>query len=180
MAYRIDDLPDGLEIVIPIEADWRRVLPATVFFAGWALAELYGIREVVNPSRGTTVHAFMVLWLVMWTCGGLCSLLQYAWNTVGEERVRVTATRVSIKRSLLGIGPTSAYPTERITGLRVVNPPTPAWRRREVVPFQFASEGRIAFDSPRGLVRFGRSLDQRAAREIVERINRFGNLSRGI
>jgi hypothetical protein len=134
-----------------------RFLPAaflSVWLCGWAVGEWFALRLLATTLRralGTDVLAswfpdvggklppgpglpvfagFIVLWLALWTFGGMAALQQVFALLFGCERVRWGGDALEIERSALWFVSVTRLPALEITGFRPVRGSLVADRRK--------------------------------------------------
>src|SRR5215471_9190155 len=124
-----------------------RFLPAaflSAWLCGWVVGEWFALRllaTVLRKGLGTDVLAswfpdvggrlpsgpglpvfagFILLWLALWTFGGMAALQQVFALLFGCERVRWGGDAVEIERSALWFVTVTRLPARDITGFRLV------------------------------------------------------------
>jgi hypothetical protein len=120
-----------------------------------------------------------VLWLGAWTVGGCFALYTCSWQLAGKENIEVTDDMIKLRNAVFLFGQTEEYLATHIKDLRVstkvVNHNSLGWSKAS--SFRGGSSGLLAFDYGAITVRFGRSLDEAEAKQILERISsRFPHL----
>jgi len=161
--------PEGLEIVIPAQRNLVVVLFLGVWLAGWVMGELTTLADFLKggPRRP---EGYVLLWLTLWTVGGVFAVYMWLWMLVGKERILMGTSALRLKRDVLGLGPTRSYELLRVYNLRVAT--KPASPRDTAVTPRLASliGGLIAFEYEGKTIRFGAALDEAGAQMIVERM----------
>ncbi len=161
--------PEGLEIVIPAQRNLVVILFLGVWLAGWVVGELTTLADFLkgDPKRP---EGFVLLWLALWTVGGVFAAYLWLWMLVGKERILMGTSALRLKRDVLGLGPTTTYDLFRVYNLRVATKPVSP-RDTAVTP-RLASliGGLIAFEYQGKTIRFGAALDEAEAQMIVERM----------
>ncbi len=161
--------PEGLEIVIPAQRNMVVLLFLGVWLAGWVMGELTTLEEFLmrGPRR---LEGYVLLWLILWTVGGVFAVYMWLWMLVGKERILMGTSALRLKRDVLGLGPIRTYELFWVHNLRVATKPVSP-RDTAVTP-RLASliGGLIAFEYEGRTIRFGASLDEAEAHLIVERM----------
>ncbi len=108
----------GLEIVLP-----RRASPgAAVFLVAWLAGWYFGASRVIGDlaEEGLGRDSVMpLLWLAIWSLGGIAALLALLGSFGGEERMTVSATETHHNiRSRFWRDRTRSFRTPRILNLR--------------------------------------------------------------
>jgi hypothetical protein len=161
--------PEGLEIVIPAQRNLVVLVFLGIWLVGWVTGEVTTLAELLmdGPRRSEGV---VLLWLALWTLGGVFAGYMWLWMLVGKERILMGTSALRVKRDVLGLGPAHTYQLFRVRNLRVAT--RPVGPRDTVVTPRLARlvGGLIAFEHEGQTVRFGASIDEAEARMIVERM----------
>ncbi|NOZ95600.1 MAG: hypothetical protein GXP47_12815 [Acidobacteria bacterium] len=169
MRSKIIDEPTGVLVVIPARVKWFEVLFTVAWLGGWAYGEVDVLRDVLHPEGPGGAPPLLLLWLAVWTLGGLLALASVAWMLVGEERIRVSPGELSVKHDLFGIGRTRRYEMSQVRRLRlasrhdVTSDSQRSWRGLDQ-----NDGGAIAFDYGAGTVLFGESIDPAEAMQLIQ------------
>jgi hypothetical protein len=180
---KIIDLGDTLRIEIPAHPGgfigWVYLLFLTGFLIGWAVGELFALRELgllPRPegwmTQGSSFSVeWLIGWLIVWTVGGIlagCLWLSVLLMLVGREVIMVSPMSLDIV--IRPIGYVRRYRLTEISNLRVEE------ERREFTEEGVSSTvGVIVFDYGVSTVRFGLWLEPAEARQIVALLKeRFG------
>ena len=127
----------------------------------WAYIMTTKVRELLDSLPSPSV--FSVIWLLLWTAGGVYAMYSLLWQIAGREIVVLSGGMLSIKRDVLGMGRTRNYDVARIRNLRASAREAEAARpRRSVGPV-----GIIAFEHGIATWRFGEGLDEAEAVLLV-------------
>ena len=108
----------GLRLTVPCKKDWFRILFFSVWMVGWYLGESSVIPKVIKGLRSGEPPVVDIVWLVMWTFGGLFFSSWIIWRLLGSEILGVANGRVTLRRQIAGIGRTWEFDTSQITALR--------------------------------------------------------------
>jgi hypothetical protein len=164
--------PEGLEIVIPASRNLVLAIFLGMWLAGWLMGEWNAIAQL---GRAAALDPFLVLWLAGWTAAGIAVAYVWLWTLAGRERIVMGTSTLRVKREVLGLGWTRAYPLSKIRNLRV----TPRLTRpgSPNVAFGLAgfTGGAIAFECEGKTIRFGASLEDAEAHIVVERMRQRHN-----
>lgn len=173
----VTETPRGLEIVVPAKRNWFIILFLGVWLCGWAMGELMVPRSFSSNTPDPGALLFVGAWLVLWTIGGGVAIYIFLWSLVGRERVLVSASRLAIKRDVLGFGRLREYELTHVSDLRVSPSTYSPFDFRSSLQFWGIGGGVIAFDHGAATVRFGAALEEGEAKSIVARMRsraRFG------
>lgn len=118
--------------------------------------------------------AFTVVWLAVWTLGGLVAGYILAWQLAGKEVISVVGNQLTMKRDLWGFGRLKEFGFEHIQGLRVspqrFNPFDISAGVSGALRFWGIGGGSVAFDYGAKTYRFGSGLDEAEAKLAVDAI----------
>ena len=172
---RFTDTPRGLEFVVPAKRMICRTTVLGFWLCGWAFGEVTVINQLI--SRGHNGGGwFLLVWLALWTIGGVSALYAFLWSLFGKERVLLSHDRLSIRREVLGLSRAREYRLADIENLRV--------SPQSYSPFDFSSSlqfwgiggGPIAFDYGASTVRFAASIAESEADSVVNRFSQRADL----
>jgi hypothetical protein len=161
--------PEGLEIVIPAQRNLVVLLFLGVWLAGWVMGELTTLADILKGGPRQP-DGLVLLWLALWTVGGVFATYMWLWMLVGKERILMGTSVLRLKRDVLGLGPAHTYELFRVYDLRVAT--RPVGPRDTAVTPRLARliGGLIAFEHEGKTIRFGASLDEAEAQMIVDRM----------
>lgn len=109
---------EGLRIDIPCKKDWFRILFFSLWMVGWYSGEFHEIPKVLAQLRSGEVQGFDLVWLAMWTFGGLFLTAWIVWRLLGSEVLRVESGNVTLRKRILAIGRTWEFDASHILALR--------------------------------------------------------------
>ncbi len=167
----INDSPSGCEIVIPAKRNFFIIAFLGFWTIGWACGEVFAIRQLFFMPKGQNFpEIFLLAWLGAWTVGGAFAIYTWLWTVSGKERIRLRPAALSMKRDVLGFGRTREFDLNHVANIRVST--------QNYNPFDFSSGmrfwglggGLIAFDYGAKTFRFGASIDEAEAKEIVNEL----------
>ncbi len=174
----ISKSPDGLTITIPSRKNWFLILFLGFWLTGWLFGEVIALHQVirghsshwasVTESGPIGLNLFLIGWLGAWTVGGGVAIVTWLWNLVGVERVLLAPSTLTMKREVLGIGPTKEYELSSVSNLRI-NMGLSNVRFR-IAPIQTMNGGTIAFDYGAKTFQFGVGLDEAEAQQIIAQL----------
>jgi hypothetical protein len=164
----------GLVIEIPSKKNIFLILFVAAWLVAWAVGEVMVPSNMFHGDNPWSVLLFVGAWLVAWTVGGCFVIYIWLWNVAGKEKIVASDMGLSIKRELFGFGREKEYEISSISNLRVSPQP--------YNPFNFSSGlqaygiggGIIAFDYGARTYRFGSSLDEAEANQIISSIKQRG------
>ncbi len=160
--------PAGLEIVIPAQRNLSVIIFLGVWLLGWCAGEISAIARLLGGPQ-TESWQFILVWLALWTLGGVFAGYTWLWNLVGKERVVLGPSTLSLARDILGLGRTSVYHLYRIRKLRVAV--VPGQNSEKTVALRLAGlVGSICFEYEDKTVSFGGGLARDEAGLIIERM----------
>ena len=160
----------AFEVRITARKQWFLLLFLPVWLAGWTAGGIAAFRQLFSKGIGEEGGMFLLIWLVGWAFGEVFAGYAWVWNALGKEIVRAGSGLLTIKRDILGLGRVRSFQTMEISDLRAAgffgntqssSPGMAPWGM---------SGGTIAFDCRGTTNRFGIQLEEREAREVVERL----------
>jgi len=166
---RIAETPSGLEVAIPMKKNWFLVLFSGFWMIGWAVGEVFAIRELVGGESPSSARLFLVAWLGAWTVGGGFIGYSWLWIVFGLERISLRPSVLVIKRDLFGTGRNREFDLNYVKNLRVAPPTFNPLDFSSALQFWGVGGGQIAFDYGAKTYRFAAGVDDAEARGLVER-----------
>jgi len=172
----INDLPQGIEIVIPAKKNYFLILFLAFWLVGWAFGEVSAIGTFLN-SESKAPTLFMVAWLGGWTAGGAFAIFAWLWNIKGKEIVRIDGMELQHKRDFVLFSRSKEYEIANIQDLRLNSNPSSMFGFNNGMEFWGFTGGTVSFDYGHSTHKFGAQLDEAEAKHIVETIKkRYKNL----
>ncbi len=166
------DSPNGLEIIIPARKNFFTIAFVGFWLIGWGCGEVFAIRQLFFVEKGPNFPGlFLMAWLGAWTVGGGFAIFAWLWTVAGKERIILKPGTLSIKREVVGFGRNREYDLSHVSNVRI--------SPQSYNPFDFSSGmkfwgiggGLIAFDYGAKTFRFGTSVDESEAQDIVKELN---------
>lgn len=108
----------GLRLILPCKKDWYRILFFSFWMIGWYLGESNEIPKVIKAFRSGEAPIFEIVWLVMWTFGGLFFGSWVVWRLLGREVLEVANGTFTLCKQIARIGRTWEFDTSQIGALR--------------------------------------------------------------
>lgn len=157
---------------------------------------------VVLSTADTTKKKLLLLWLVLWTIGGLLVFSQYftmadkdtkaaiivwmgfwayfeykvtkvfLWRNSGMEKIKIRKEKLFYKRDISGRGKIKVYDTEMIKDLRVVEPKENSFFEDLNNSYWVIAGEKLAFDHFGKEVKFGIQLEETDAKALHKLINK--------
>jgi hypothetical protein len=167
--YSIEPSADGVRVVIPPRRNWLAIIFFGVWLAGWFLGERNALLQLEHAQS-----AFLSVWLVMWTVGGVVVASLLMWQLGGREVILADSVSISQRIEAFGIGLTRNYTLSECRDLRAVpRINNPAARRQALFPWSADTGfGSIAFDYGARTIRFAPGLDEAEAKMLVADLSR--------
>ena len=158
---------EGLEVVVPAKRSVLLMLFLTAWLGGWLMGEISAGREVFFGSTSEPKW-FLASWLTGWTIGGGFAIYIWFWMLAGKERVLLRPDTLVIRREVFGLGRTHEYDLAHIANLRVAPAVTDPWSSG--MRFWGVGAGLLAFDYGAKTFRFGDSLDEAEAAQVLKEL----------
>src|SRR4030095_14423305 len=175
-----ENLGDKLMISIPSLKNWFLVFFLGFWLIMWVIGEV-GVLLFLILDTSKSVYdgppiPFLILWIIFWTVGGGYAIYQLAWLVAGKEVVEVTTQGMTISRVVSSIRSSKEYSSNYIKELRVsssnmnLNHPMLMWPYSYFSPWRHNIIGSLAFDYGAQTFRFGMSIDEAEAKQIIAEI----------
>ena len=148
----------GLEVRVHPKKAITPILFFTFWVIAWAVTEVVVLGTLMRLEQ--PLQLFWLLLLALWTYGGFLALRMLLWLLTGEERIVVEGAGLSFQRRVAGLGRWRRFRAEEIRSLIVARSRDP-WRWRGI-------SDRILLASRGSRLTFGRGLDEREARNVVD------------
>jgi hypothetical protein len=167
----VRDTGSALEVIIPAQ---RRALLAaflTVWLAGWAVGAATALGGFVRKHPLRAPPGFLALWLTVWMLGGVFAAFALIWTVFGRERLTLTEQYLDVRREALGLGRGWRYDLANVKDLRASGLPSSTMTWGSGGHFwSYGGGGQIAFDYGPKTVRFGATIDEAEAKQIVAQL----------
>jgi hypothetical protein len=166
----VTDTPEGLRLSIPAKRNPFLLVFLPAWLVGWAIG--WGAAASQLNSSGTKGPAdlFLVVWLLGWSAGGVFAIRALAWSLAGRELVTLRPHELVIARKALGLGRVRQYDLAHVSNLRVATDGYNPFDLRASMRVWGIGGGPIAFDYGASTVRFGASLEEGEAGQLVRRL----------
>jgi type VI protein secretion system component VasK len=174
--HQIEDLGEKLIISIPSSKYWFITAFLGFWLIFWLAGELLILGALILDGTEAPPIAILLIWLVIWTATGGLMVSQFAWQVSGKEVVEVRTQSIKISQVCLGIHPSKEYLASHIKDLRVsssnmnLNHPMLQWTYFYNLPWYHNMAGSLAFDYGSRTFRFGMSIDEAEAKQIIAEI----------
>lgn len=139
------------------------------WLVAWAFGEVSVAREIVS-GRAKEGALFLTAWLALWTIGGAFALYAWLWTLAGREIILLQPDVLSIRRDLLGVGPTREYDLTQVRRLRVAPLAADGFAWGNTTRWWGVGGGAIAFDYGSKTFRFGAGIDEAEGRQIIDEL----------
>jgi len=167
---RMSRNPEGLEIILPVNAGkFRRLLDA-LWLGVWGVVEgmLVATLAGVPLLPGTT--PVLVLLTVLFGGAGVFLGIRCLWYGTGRERFVVQPDRLTVARQILGLGPNRTVPASEIRSVRglplLYRFVYPSWGRL----FVGTETGQIVVEGEHARWIYGKGLELEEARALADLI----------
>ena len=169
----IMDSPGGCELTIPAKRNFFAVAFLGFWTIGWACGEVFAIRQLFFEVKGENFPAiFLMAWLGAWTVGGVVAIYTWLWMVVGKERIVLKPATLSIQRDVLGFGKIREYDLNHVANLRLSPQTYNPFDMSSSLRFWGIGGGLVAFDYGAKTFRFGGSIDEAEAQNIINELNK--------
>lgn len=83
----VRETADGVGVYNPTRRKLGLVLFMVLWLCGWSAGEWFALSEILRPGSPLVVDLFLLVWVSLWTLGGLAVFAVIAWNLVGVEKL---------------------------------------------------------------------------------------------
>ncbi|MFK7907825.1 MAG: hypothetical protein AB8B69_22025 [Chitinophagales bacterium] len=160
---------EGIQVTVPSLTNWFVLLFGTAWLGGW-ITGFDGVSNLLfsNDSDPNGIEWFLMLWLVLWTIGGIFVIGLLLWGYFGKETFLITKNQVKFNKTIFGIGIKKVLNMQEIKNIRF-NEIKVNWRdKRHSLHYWGAGEGKIKFDYGMKTYSFGLGLDDAEANYLVD------------
>jgi hypothetical protein len=173
------DSPEGLAVSIPTKRNPFLLIFLPVWLVGWAFGWVGAASQLLSPATSGAPRLFLFVWLAAWTAGGAVAIWVCAWMFAGREVVTLRPHELVISRKALGLGRVKQYDLSHVANLRVAPESFNPFDFRSGMRFWGIGGGPIAFDYGASTFRFGASVDEAEANQLIKRfVERQPSLAR--
>lgn len=159
----------GLRITIPAAPSFQGTTWLVLSLFAWAGGEVFVLWHLFDESPDPHFgNFFMVIWLALWTLGGIRMIDGLLWNLAGEEVIDLSSTALKRRKRLPVFRRSREYAVANISGLRpatLTDQPSPS-KRQNMSSLSF-KDGTIAFDYGRDTHLLATGLDEADARYVI-------------
>ena len=187
--HTLQDDGTSLHITIPSIKNFFTIIFLGFWLVGWAFGETMAGGKILASLRTFFIHQpveinstltnelsgmnlFMLVWLILWTAGGLFALYTFFWQLAGEEIIEISFNSIGIQKAILSLGRLKEYSAAHIKDLRVSHSAMAfdlhGWS--SAASFWGMAGGFIAFDYGAKTIRFGAGVDEAEAKQILEKV----------
>ena len=108
---------NGLLIKLPAPKNILAIIFVSVWLCLWA----YFARETFHTLQQPEEHQnyFLMVWLALWTLGGLQAVKNLLWSMFGKEVLEVTSSELSLKDDILGLGKKRTFSSQEVSEIRL-------------------------------------------------------------
>jgi hypothetical protein len=162
----------GLRITIPAANSFFGTSFIGLWLIGWAFGEfavLYHmfIKPPKEPQPAFTL-IFLIVWLALWTMGGVWALITLLWGVAGKEVIELTSTTPRHRKQIPIFSRSRDYAVASIANLRPASlAPALADEQHNMGTALNFREGAIAFDYGRATHHLGADLDEADAKYVI-------------
>jgi len=162
---------ESLTVEIPVKKNWPVLIFMVIWIGGWAMGELFAIRELLSSDTPFVANIFLLFWLAGWTMGGGLAFNMILRQLVGKELISVGREFLTIKRSTLGLGRRRKYEIGSIKNIELIpgkNKALPGRMGKINVPG--TTGGKIKFNYGKKTVYFARDLNGEETKAVFDRM----------
>lgn len=186
----IQDVGSSMIITIPYRKEWFTITMTAFGLATWLIGEImimgFGAMILFGAllgwgSEGGAAEGFAALIVavvvsgslfLMWSFGGLVSILVLLRQFTGVERIEVDAQTITLRHLVLNLSRPKVYLAEHIKALRTASSPFSSswWLWSSRMYYLGWAWGIITFDYGARTIHFGSGVDEAEAKDIIKAI----------
>lgn len=111
---------NGLFIQTPFPKNFLVIILFTAWLCAWFFFALDVFHTLQNPEEHR--NYFLMLWLAIWTLGGIRVIRTILWALFGKETLNVTNQEIKFKDTIFGFGKTYLFPAHELTTIEFNQP----------------------------------------------------------
>jgi hypothetical protein len=162
----------SLRITIPAADSFSGTAFIGLWLIGWAFGEVSVVYLMIFPAAPEPptafVNVFLLVWLALWSLGGVWALITFLWGIAGKEVIELSSTALKHRKQIPIFSRSRDYAVASITNLRLASlaPPLAAEQHNMATALNF-KDGGIAFDYGRATHHLGADLDEADAKYVI-------------
>ncbi len=168
---------NSMNIEIRARKYWLAIIFGIVWMGGWLWSETFAISLVFNLNTPLLIKPFILLWLIIWTLGGMLIGHWILWQLIGREVINIKEGIFTLEQSIKGIGPKEMYEINSIKNIdlnRVED--SDFWENNTPESMFGHSGGKIKFDYGTETITFAKEINEAEAKMILEELRNNSNL----
>ncbi len=167
-----------LSIEIPSRKNGFVIIFMIAWLGGWAVGEYFAVTTILHSDTPLFAHVFILFWLLGWTAGGAFVVYTILWQLMGREIITVEWNKMTIEKSVFGIGRKRIYEIRSIKNLDI-NPiqEKRIWRTNNNRNGYAMKSGKIQFDYGMKTIKFANDVDAAEAKMILEKLKANTNFN---
>jgi hypothetical protein len=136
---------------------------------GWTVAGIVVIRGLLSGEAPLSV----LLWLCGWLVAETLVVYTGLWTAFGKEIISIEGGILTVKRDILGYGPSKEMPIYQLRNLRASGYFGPIFSWNHTLAQWGLSGGTIAVDEMDKTYRFGINLQEKEAKAVVKELQPY-------
>ena len=168
----ITETSGGLRMVIPGSRSWFVIGFLGLWICAWAVAEVMVPAQFLKGDIPPEAQSLTVAWFTVWTVGGLLAGYALLWQAVGKEMVALQGQAFILRRDIGGFGFDKVYDLAQMRDLRVGSSGFNPLDLSAALQLWGIGGGAIVFDYKTMTVRFGASLDDAEAQQVLTAVKK--------
>ncbi|MCC6372988.1 MAG: hypothetical protein IT236_18440 [Bacteroidia bacterium] len=154
-----------LNIEVPASKNWFTLVFSVVWLFGWVFGLVTASGSAfTNDTAKLDVESFMLIWLTMWTVGGIAVIANVLWGFFGKEKLLINSFETRFEKTIFNIGIKKKLQSSELKNFRFELIEESATNKRSFIGF---GPGKIKFDYGFKTYSFGLGLDDAEAQHIV-------------
>jgi len=145
---------------------------------GWLMGETFALGMLLNGDTPIFANAFLLVWAIGWTIGGLAVTYTILWQLMGREIIKIEGGVLKVEKSINGFGRKKQYEIKSIKNIDI-NPTQDLgiWGGAYNKNLYGMKSGKIKFDYGMKTIKIANDIDEAEARMLIEKLKENVNMN---
>lgn len=167
---RVEESFGGLRISIPSKKNWFAIPFIAFWLVGWFWG-IVGVSTIIGTTHDSPgVNGFLIIWLILWTGGGLSAIFMLLWGLFGIESLDFDRNRLSFQKTIFNIGMKRELDIQEVKNFRFEKGPEGLFNGNRWA-FWGLGPGKIKFDYGLKTYSLGLGVDDAEAIYLANLLN---------
>jgi len=168
----IQETDDQLSIIIEGRLPRQKEALLLAWLVLWIGLGGYVMYELATGTYERELRLALKVYLALWAYFLFKIGRAFLWSRAGQERIILTEGQLSLKKSIYGYGKSEAYAVENIKDMKVSEMSKQSFQYQIESSFWVIGGERIDFEHINRRYRFGRKIDDKHAKSIVQKMRK--------